>query len=281
MAFEHLIFSTALMIILIIVGKIINQIFMHVNLSELLIHRENPAVGIELSGYFLGVSFIIAGTMNIPQALPLNTKIMFALINGVGGILALALICRYGIRLILSGKCMQAILDGNVAVGIVSAGFYIAISKIIVGLFSSTVHGNWLYCLIFLISSLLAFFIITLIFRQLTSYNDVAEIYDENIPAALSYAGSMIAVSLIVERSVGSNFIDYYTSFASFGKAILFVVGIYPIRQWLVQGLLLGGGFSLYGGSLDKEISQDKSIGAGIVEAVAYIASAMIAVNLI
>jgi hypothetical protein len=52
------------------------------------------------------------------------------------------------------------------------------------------------------------------------------------------------------------------------------------VRQVVVQMLFLGGGFSFRRGRLDHEIAQDRNVGAGLLEAVGYIATAMIVTRL-
>ena len=56
---------------------------------------------------------------------------------------------------------------------------------------------------------------------------------------------------------------------------------MYPVRQFLIQGLIMGCGYKLYGGKLDDEIARDRNIGAGVIEAAIYIATAIFAVKFI
>jgi hypothetical protein len=56
---------------------------------------------------------------------------------------------------------------------------------------------------------------------------------------------------------------------------------LYFVRQFIVQGLLLGSGFNLYGGRLDREIADDRNIAAAAVEAATYIGAAILAIKLI
>jgi hypothetical protein len=54
------------------------------------------------------------------------------------------------------------------------------------------------------------------------------------------------------------------------------VLALYPVRQIIVQMLLLGGGFSFRNGRLDREIAQDQNVGAGLLEAIGYLATALV-----
>ena len=60
-----------------------------------------------------------------------------------------------------------------------------------------------------------------------------------------------------------------------FGLASLGILVFYPVRQLVVELMLLGGGISIRGGRLDKGI-QARGVGVGALEAAAYIATALI-----
>jgi hypothetical protein len=48
-----------------------------------------------------------------------------------------------------------------------------------------------------------------------------------------------------------------------------------PVRQLVVQGLMLGGPVRWRGTLLDHEIATDKNIAAGLLEATAYLSTAL------
>jgi uncharacterized membrane protein YjfL (UPF0719 family) len=281
MVWQAILFVCVATTILLAVARLVNQVVMHTSMTDSLIKRDNPAMGIEISGYLLGVILIISSVLSGQDQGSFWINIMWVVIYGIGGILFLAFVATFGLKLILSKKCLQEIKDGNVAAGIVSAGSYIGTAAVIAGSVAGDGGGDWLASLVFFIAGQLAFLVITYIFRFLTAYDDAKEILDKNIPAALSYAGLMIAVGLIVGNAVTGSFISYERSFIDFGKALLVVLALYPIRQWLVQGLLLGDGFTIYGGKLDYEISKVRNLNAGIIEAVTYISTAILVISLL
>jgi hypothetical protein len=57
-------------------------------------------------------------------------------------------------------------------------------------------------------------------------------------------------------------------------------VVLYPVRQLAVQTLLLRKRFSFRGGDLDRLVAQDRNVGASAVEAVSYLAAAILLVGL-
>jgi uncharacterized membrane protein YjfL (UPF0719 family) len=281
MAWQTILFICAATIVLLAVARFVNQLVMHTRITEALIQRDNPAVGIQVAGYLLGVIKIIASVLSGEGHGDFWMNTLWVAVYGIGGILFLTYISTIGLQLFLSRNCMQAIREGNVAAGIVAAGSYIGTGSVISGSFAGEGSGTLAAAVVFFVAGQVAFLVITYLFRLLTAYNDAKEILNGNIPAALSYAGVMVAVGIIVGNAVMGDFVDYATGFIAFGKALLVVLALYPIRQWLVQGLLLGGGFRLYGGSLDEEISRDRNINAGVIEAATYIGAALLVTRLV
>jgi len=276
MLWQSILLDLIAIIILLLIARVMNQMVIKTSITDALIKKDNPALGIQISGYLFGVLLIIGSVLSGSNIHDIWVTVMWIAIYGIGSIIFLNLFTTLGLRMIVSKSCMPAIKSGNVAAGIVSAGGYIATARIISASVAGDSHGPWESAVIFFVAGMIAFLIITYIFRLLTAYNDNEEILSGNVAAALSYAGLMVAVGLIVGHSIEGDFVDYQSSFNGFGKALLVVIALYPIRQWVVQGLLLGGGFTIYGGRLDKEIKEDKNISAGVIEASAYIATALL-----
>jgi uncharacterized membrane protein YjfL (UPF0719 family) len=280
MLWQSILLDLITIIILLLAARVMNQLVIKTKITEALISKENFALGIQISGYLFGVLLIIGSVLAGKGTMDIWTHLMWICIYGVGSIIFLDLFSVLGLKIIISGKCLEAIKSGNSAAGIVSAGGYIATALIIAGSVAGDSQGSWVSAVVFFVAGQAAFLIITWIFRMLTSYDDNKEILEGNVAAALSYAGLMIAVGLIVGHAVEGDFVNYYSSFIAFGKALLVVVALYPVRQWIVQGILLGSGFTIYGGRLDKEIKEDRNISAGIIEASVYVATALLVIRI-
>lgn len=274
---ETTLFISGAIVVLLIVARFINQFVMNIHLTESLVHKDNPAMGVQISGYVLGMMLIVASVLSGSGSGSLLIDARDVAIYGTTGIIVLALSSTLLLRVFLSAEAHESVRQGNVAVAITAAGSYIATALVIAACVSGDARGgNFLTSIVFMLAGFVALLVITYLFRLLTAYDDVQEILGGNISAAMSYAGLMIAIGIIVGHAAKGDFVDYISSFAGFGRALLAVVALYPIRQFLVQGLLLGSGFRLYGGGLDDEISRDKNINAGIIEAVSYIGAALL-----
>jgi uncharacterized membrane protein YjfL (UPF0719 family) len=162
----------------------------------------------------------------------------------------------------------------NVAAAIVVAGAYVATSLTYSGALDGEGGGFWILLLFFLLGQL-ALLGITYAFRWLTGYDDVQEIAAGNVAAALALAGLLIAVGVVVGHAASGEFTGLLNSLGGFLLALVAVVAFYPVRQLVVQSLILGGPLRWRGTLIDREIAQDKNIAAGLLEAVAYLTTAL------
>jgi len=110
----------------------------------------------------------------------------------------------------------------------------------------------------------------------LTLYADDEEIIGENVAAAVSYAGAMLAIAIIVGHAAEGEFEGWGPSLRAYFVALASSLALYPTRQLVVQTLMLRQPFSLRGGALDRLIAQDRNVGASAVEAVSYVAAALL-----
>jgi uncharacterized membrane protein YjfL (UPF0719 family) len=281
MSWQTILFVASAMTIMVIVARLINQVIMKVKITDALIKRDNPALGIAMAGYLFGVVMIANAVLIGDSSGDLLRDALLVGAYGIGGIVFLALVAMFGLKILHALDYVAEIEKGNVAVGIAAAGRFVATSFIIAGVVSGESQGGtWVTAIVFFLAGQLALIALAWLYRQLTSYNDSQEILSGNIAAAISYAGVMIGIGITIENGLVGTFVDYATGFAAFGKSLLVIVAFYPIRQFLVQGVLLGGGFAPYGGRLDSEISADKNVGAGVIEATAYIAVAILVTQL-
>ena len=281
MEWQVVLFIAGAVVVLLIIARLANQFLMHERMTDALTQRDNPGIGVALAGYLFGVIMIITDVLSGPGHADWVKDAMWVGIYGVGGILFLIFVSTIELRWILSKDALKSCREGNTAAGIAIAGSYIATSQVIAATVSGEGSGGtFVTAIVFFLVGQITLLLVTVLFRVLTSYKDTEEILKGNVAAALSYAGVMIAVSIIVSNSIRGDFTDYETSLKDFGFAMIGVVALYPIRQFLVQGILLGAGFKLYGGALDDEISRDKNVSAGVIEAMTYIAAAILATRL-
>ena len=96
-----------------------------------------------------------------------------------------------------------------------------------------------------------------------------------------SYAGATLAIAVIVGHAAEGDFAGWTLSLRAYGFALLSALVLYPVRQLLVQTLLLREPFTFHGGGLDQRIAQHRDVGAGVVEAVSYLATAALLTGIV
>ena len=263
-------------VVLLVIARGVYQLVLGISMTEALIHHDNKAAAIALAGFLLGVIQVIIPVFSGPRHSFWHDLANVAA-YGVAGIVVLTIS-----GLIFTWYCTltgtnlkEQIGQGNVAAGIVAAGAYLAVSGLTSGILIGD-GGQLLPTIVFWAAGLVAIIVLTHLFRLLTAYDDAALISQGNVAAALGFAGLLIAVGMMVGYSVAGTFTGYKEGFISFGLFLLLTLLFYPVRQIVVQMLMLGGEFSLYNGRLDHEIAEDKNVGAGVLEAVGYIATALL-----
>ncbi|MFN8358452.1 MAG: DUF350 domain-containing protein [Candidatus Kapaibacterium sp.] len=275
-----LLFVSAATIVIVMIARLVHQMFLKTRLTEVLIQHDNAALGMSVAGYIFGVLLIIISVLTGPGHDDILTDFILVTTYGISGILYMALAGKFGLSFCLNPSVNASAQAGNIASGITVGSGYIATGLIVSGVFSGEGEGNILASLVFLVLGQITLYGCTFLYRFLTTYDDIQEITTGNAAAALSYAGLMIAVGLIVGDALTGEFTSYQEGIQDFSIGVLAVLILYPIRQILVQSILLGGRISLYGGRLDEEISAQKNIAAGVIEAVTYISAALYATHL-
>jgi len=266
-------------VVLLALARWVQQWLYGQTLHAMLTEDDNPAMGIAIAGYLFGVFWtvtVLLGNLHYELLPDLRTVLLY---GGIG-IGLLTVVALGTCRVFLGMGVQQQLAARNVAAALVVAGVYIATSLTYSGTLSGEGGGFWIMLLFFLLGQL-ALLGITYAFRWLTSYDDVQEIAAGNIAAALALMGLLIAVGLIVRRAVSGDYTGFFHSLGSFLLALLLALVFYPVRQVLVQWILLGGPMHWRHSLVDSEITQDKNVAVGLLEATAYVTSALFLTNIV
>ena len=266
-------------VVLLALARWVQQWLYGKTLHALLTEDDNPAMGIAIAGYLFGVFWTVT-VLLANLSYELLPDLLSVLLYGGVGIVLLTIVALGTCRVFLGMGIQEQLAARNVAAAIVVAGVYIATSLTYSGTLSGEGGGFWILLLFFLLGQV-ALLGITYAFRWLTSYDDVQEIAAGNIAAALALSGLLIAVGLIVRWAVAGEYTSFFHSLGSFLLALLWALVFYPVRQVLVQWILLGGPMHWRHSLVDSEIAQDKNIAVGLLEATAYVTSALFLTNIV
>jgi uncharacterized membrane protein YjfL (UPF0719 family) len=199
----------------------------------------------------------------------------------VAGVVLIQLVGELGIRLLLRATLRQELETGNVAAGVAAAANYVAVGILAApAIAGSDLQGLGLSFAFFGLAVATQAAYVAL-FRSLTVYDDSEQIQGENLAAALSYAGISVAVALVLARAVrGEEFVGWGPALRGYGAVAASALALYPVRQLIVQGLVIGRAPTIRGGALDHAIGVERNTGMAVLEALAYLATALALVEL-
>jgi uncharacterized membrane protein YjfL (UPF0719 family) len=273
MSIAEMVFVAVAALLLLALARWVLQWFFGYSLRDMLTYHDNPAIGLAVAAYLFGVIWTITVLLSAPGR-GLWRDILDVLLYGGLGIVLLTAVALLSCRFFLGLHVREQLEAHNIAAAVVVGGVFVATSLT----YSGALHGEgggFLVLLLFFILGQLVLLGITYVFRWLTGYDDVQEIATGNIAAGLALAGLLIAVGLVVGHAASGTFTGLLNSLVGFLLALLILVLFYPIRQLVVQGLILGGRLTWRGILLDSEIAQDKNVAAGLLEATAYVSTAL------
>lgn len=237
---------------------------------------DNAARPLLQVGQVLGIFLVAASAVkNCVGGEAWTTDVLRAGGFGVLGLSMVAVSGEIGTRLLLRSRLRAEVARGNVAAGVAGGAHFVATGIVSAhAIAGEKLRDAGLSVLFFgvAIATLWAF---VGLFRALTTYDDAEQIQGENLAAALSYAGLSVAVGIIVGAALDGDFVSLASSLQGFAVMALLAFGLYPVRQLLVQTVLLGARPSLRGGTLDRGVGVDRNAGVAALEAATYLATAL------
>lgn len=199
---------------------------------------------------------------------------------GLAGLIALVVTVAGWHRFLLRGHLHAEIVRGNVAAGVAAASHLAATALIVARCFAGDDLSTLPISLGFFVLAQVSLVLLVTLFRALTDYADDQEIAGENVAAAISYAGVNLAVAIFVAHAVDGPFAGWLSSLRGFGLSLLLALALYPVRQIVVAWLLLGHRLVGRGGAMDRAIAHERDQLTSWVEAVGYLAAALLATGL-
>jgi uncharacterized membrane protein YjfL (UPF0719 family) len=243
----------------------------------------NVAWTVVQAGHLAAVILLVPGV--VTEALTHETlggAAVWALAFGVLGVVLIQLVGELGIRLLLRATLRQELETGNVAAGVAAGANYVAVGILAApAIAGSDLHGLGLSLAFFMLAVATQAAYVAL-FRALTVYDDAEQIQGENVAAAISYAGVSVAVAWVLARALtGGDFAGWGPALTGFAGVASAALLLYPVRQIVIQGLVLGRAPTLRGGALDQAIGAERNAGLAVLEALAYVAAAVAIVALV
>jgi uncharacterized membrane protein YjfL (UPF0719 family) len=242
--------------------------------------QRNLAQALVTAGHLVGAFLVVAAVVDGSATGDLAADALWTAAFGVTAVVLQAAAGALGTALILGAGLRQEIARGNPAAGVAAAGHYLATGVVVASCVTGHDLGTLGIALLFFAIAQVTLHLFVIAFRALTAYRDHEEILDENVAAALSYAGVTIALGVIIGHAADGAFAGWTASLKAYAISLAGSVALYPVRQLVVGVLLVGDRPRLRGGRLDEGIARGRDLGLGVLEAGAYVAVAVLLARL-
>ncbi len=256
------------------IGRAYYRYTTKVNLEEEIVARDNPAMGVALAGFLVGLA--IAASGGLFSAGTHFEKIMMVFGIGFVSMILMRISLVINDKLILSkfSNIEEIVRDKNLGVGFIEAGGCIATGLMINGVMSGkadSIQEKLMYGAIYWMIGQFALVVGAFLFRPTCGFDfDATLENDNNAAAGLSFAGFIVGIGMIIKASlygVSTAVLPELATIATF-SSIGFLLLIFA-KKWLDKVLLPTV-------VMTRELDKDKNMGAGALSAAGYVCIALL-----
>lgn len=237
--------------------------------------KSNAAVGLRRAGLYLAFAVGLAGSLG-GKSVGFVNDIVWLLLDSV-----LITLCLFACREINDRLMLPNVNNddeaqkGNVAVGLVECGMYIATGLVLNGAFfgeSADMVTGVMSALAFFALGQMVLLICGVVYEKILPFDIKGEIAAGNAAAGLAVGGMLVALGVILRDSVAGPFMGWVPDLISFGMAAVFGIVMLLIFKKLTDIFLLPNA------DLSVEVARDRNVAAlalteGVVIAMAVIIS--------
>ncbi|MCH2320948.1 MAG: DUF350 domain-containing protein [SAR202 cluster bacterium] len=215
---------------------------------------KNNALGLSLSGYFVGVIIVFvavlytpfsSGGSNLTFDIDFATEVLQVFLYSMGGILVLNL-TRYLIdHLVLRKfKVEKAIIeDQNIGTGAVEFGIYIAVALVIASSLAgeaaaTSIVEEILRSVVFFLLGMVVLVAYTYFYQFTTRYDIHDEIERANPAVGITVAANLIAIAIVTFKAVYGVFMGWGESLVSFVTFAITGFILLLVVRWIVDKVI-------------------------------------------
>ncbi len=272
-----LLVNLAIAIIIFTSLRFFSGVISHINPSNELIEKDNPAFGISLAGVVFGVTIVLTGAIYGDPIYTLQDSVVAVGLYGVIGIVLMAVT-----RLLFDKVAMpkisirDEIVKGNVAAAIVDAGNVIATAIVIrtmmVWIETKTLEGIAAVLSGYIISQVLLTCTTLLRIKKINRQDNIdsleSEIKKGNNALALRFTGRKIGSAFAI--TAASNVLVFET------YNIQVILGVWALVSILMITILsvlsfIANKVILAGINVEDEVIRQRNAALGIVQCIIYI----------
>ena len=279
-------------IIVLILAKIVQDVITPYKINDQLSHKDNVALGLSITGYYLGVITVFLGSLYQPVMTVVDIQwweqfdgdfgldVLEVFLYSLAGILVLNVARIIVDRFVLfKFDTEKEVVDNhNVGSGAVELGVYVAVGLVIAGAIAGTgadggeveIIDGLIRSVVFLGLGMLVLVIYTLFYQLVTSFDIHDEIEKGNTAVGVALGGNLVAIGVVTFKSIFGEFISWGESIAAFLVfAVIGFVLLYVVRM-LVDVVLLPGT------RVSHELAVDRNLGVAFIESAVVISAALI-----
>lgn len=273
-SFTHGFILVILYTFIFLLARYIRGWFSPFKVGQQLVHEDNTAFAVSIAGYFIGITAVFTGA-STGESQGLFIDLMTSTAYAIAGILVMNLSRVINDKIILDqfSNTHQIIKERNIAAGILQGAYYIASGLIVAGAITGE-SGGPLQAFVFFIIGQLLLVVFCRVYIGIAGYSVHDELKAKNIAVGLSFAGNLIALSLIIMKAISGEFSSWIDSL------ILLSVDVALIAIYLILVRLFFDRLIIPGSKLKKELIEDKNIGAGVLEMLVALCFAFVIVFL-
>ena len=261
---------------LLVMAKLVHDLLTPYKISQQLTTKDNVALALSISGYYLGVIIVFLGAVFQPDAGPVGDNLGFTsdywqevlnvLIYSAVGIVILNVARIVVDRVVLYqfSTEKEIIEDRNAGTGAVEFGVYVAVSLVIAGSISGE-GGGPEHSLVFLALGLATLVLYTLFYELTTPYKIHDEIERNNASVGVALGGNLIAIGIISLKAIAGDFVGWSEALAGFITfALLGFILLLVVRR-LTDFVLFPKV------KVSNELAVDQNLGVGLIMAAVVI----------
>ncbi len=277
-------------IVSLVLAKLAQDFLTPYRINEQLGRKSNTALGLSITGYFLGIVIVFVGALYQPLTVIRSgqwqltgdfwMEALEVFLYSIAGILVLNASRLLVDKLVLyKFKTEKEIIqDENMGTGAVEFAVYVAVGLVIaasiagsgsgasdVGIAQSVVRSVAFFAL-----GMAALVLFALFYQLTTSFDIHSEIERDNAAVGIALAGNLVAIALVIFKAVFGEFVGWtesltaFATFAVIGFALLYVVRI------IVDFALLPGT------RVAEELAASRNKGVAFIESGVVISAALI-----
>lgn len=269
----------AVALVIMFVGKLINNWTTPYNLNKELTEHDNKAISLSFGGYILALGIIVFSVLDSDTSFEktgavhadMLKDILDTFIWGAIAIILLQLARFASDKIILFkfSNTKELVEDRNVGTGAVQCGMYIGVAFIV----KAALAGDdtvpfataLVSTLIYFVIAIIFFALYSVLYQKITRFDFHDEIEKDNEAAGVSFGMNLAAIGIIL-----SGYIIKSDSLP--GLAVWFIISslLLITCRYIIDKVILPGSL------LDDEISRDRNWGAAIVEGASALSLAFI-----